>query len=181
MSNLSLQQKYAPLSIALHWLTVALMIAIYVSIELHEMIPRGNPMRRAMEDWHIYLGLCMLPLGVYRLLVNLKLKAPSINPQPPQWQLQLNGLMKIYLYGLMILMPVLGWLFLNAEGHTVKLFFIPLPPIAPLSESLASLAEEAHELLGVSGYLFIALHALAALYHHYLVKDTTLRRMLPWG
>lgn len=181
MSNLSQQQKYAPLSIALHWLTLVLMIAIYASIELHEIIPRGNPLRRAMEDWHIYLGLCMLPLGIYRLVVNLRLKAPSIDPLPPRWQLQLNGLMKIYLYGLMILMPLLGWIFLNAEGHVVKLFFIPMPSLAPLSESLAGLTEEAHEIMGVSGYLFISLHALAALYHHYLVKDTTLRRILPWG
>jgi len=88
--------------------------AIYTFFELHEVIPSGNPLRGATEDWHIYLGLCMLPLGVYRLFVNLKLKAPAIAPQPPRWQLQINGLMKIYLYGLMILMPVLGWVFLNA-------------------------------------------------------------------
>ncbi|MBL4819442.1 MAG: cytochrome B, partial [Gammaproteobacteria bacterium] len=36
-----------------------------------------------------------------------------------------------------------------------------------------------HEILGLSGYLFIPGHALAALYHHYFVKDNTLRRMLP--
>lgn len=181
MNNLIQQQKYRPISIALHWLTVVLMVAIYACIELHEMIPRGNPLRGAMEDWHIYLGLCMLPLGVYRLLVNLRLKAPAITPQPPKWQLRINGLMRIYLYGLMILMPVLGWLFLSAEGHAVKLFFIPLPSIAPVSETLAEMAEEAHEIMGVSAYLFIAIHALAGLYHHYLLKDNTLRRMLPWG
>lgn len=112
----------------------------------------------------------MLPLGVYRLVVNLRLNVPCITPQPPRWQLQLNRLMKIYLYGLMILMPLLGWFFLNAEGDAVKLFFIPLPSIAPISELLASLTEEVHELIGASGYLFIALHAL----------DTTLRRMLLW-
>lgn len=67
-------------------------------------------------------------------------------------------------------MPLLGWFFLNAEGDAVKLFFIPLPSIAPISELLASLTEEVHELIGASGYLFIALHAL----------DTTLRRMLLW-
>ena len=61
----------------------------------------------------------------------------------------------------------------------MKLFFIPLPGIAPVSESLAGIAEEAHEIFGVSAYLFIAVHALAALYHHYLVKDDTLKRMLP--
>ena len=179
MNNLSSQQKYAPISIALHWLTAVLMIAIYASIELHEAIPRGNPLRRAMEDWHIYLGVCMLLLGIYRLVVNMRLKAPPITPQPPAWQMLITKLMKIYLYVLMIAMPILGWVFLSAEGESVSLFFIPLPGIAPLSETLAGMAEEAHEVLGVSGYLFIAVHALAGLYHHYMVKDDTLKRMLP--
>lgn len=179
MNELSLRQKYAPVSIALHWITVILMLGIYISIEVHEMIPRGNPLRGAMEDWHIYLGLCMLPLGLYRLLINIRLKAPAITPRPPQWQMQITKLMKIYLYMLMIAMPVVGWLYLSAEGEAVRLFFIPLPGIAPVSETLAEFAGEAHEIVGVSGYLFIAVHALAGLYHHYLVKDDTLQRMLP--
>jgi cytochrome b561 len=91
----------------------------------------------------------------------------------------ITKLMKIYLYVLMIGMPLLGWIFMNAEGHAVTLFGIPLPSLAPESEGLAEFAEEAHEVLGISGYLFIAVHALAALYHHYLVKDNTLKRMLP--
>jgi superoxide oxidase len=50
MTNLRQQQRYAPLSIAMHWLTVVLMIAIYASIKLHEMFPRGSPLRRAIEN-----------------------------------------------------------------------------------------------------------------------------------
>jgi len=179
VNNLGQQQKYAPLSIALHWITVIMMLAIYATIELHEAIPRGNPLRGATEDWHIYLGICMLLLGAYRLFVNLRLKPPGISPRPPQWQIRLTSLMKIYLYILMIAMPIVGWIYLSAEGEAVKLFFIPLPGIAPISETLAGIAGEAHEIVGVSGYLFIAVHALAALYHHYLVKDDTLKRMLP--
>lgn len=179
MNNPSQQQKYAPVSIALHWITVILMLGIYASIELHEVLPQGNSLRGAMEDWHIYLGLCMLPLGVYRLVINLKLQPPGITPRPPQWQLHITKLMKIYLYLLMIVMPVLGWLYLSAEGEVVNLFMIPLPEIAPVSETLAEFAEEGHEVFGLSGYLFIVVHAAAALYHHYLVKDDTLKRMLP--
>ena len=179
MNNLSITSRYTPLSIALHWMTLLLMLAIYASIELHEVIPRGNPLRGAMEDWHLYLGLCMLPLAIYRLLVNFKLKTPPFTPSPSAWQLAITSWMKFYLYILMLCAPVLGWLYLSADGEAVKLFFLPLPPIAPVSEALAGFAEEAHEILGLSGYLFIAIHALAALYHHYLVKDDTLRRMLP--
>ena len=179
MNHMNSANRYPPLSVALHWMTLVLMIAIYASIEIHEILPRGTTMRRLTEDWHIYLGLCLLPIAIYRGTVVLRLQIPAITPQPPNWQMTITKLMKIYLYVLMIGMPLLGWIFMNAEGHAVTLFGIPLPSLAPESEGLAEFAEEAHEVLGISGYLFIAVHALAALYHHYLVKDNTLKRILP--
>jgi len=48
-----------------------------------------------------------------------------------------------------------------------------------LLNSLAEFSEEINRVLGLSGYFFIAIHALAGLYHHYVVKDDTLKRMLP--
>lgn len=179
MNNLHLKNKYAPLSIALHWLTVILMIAIYASIELHEAIPRGNPLRGAMEDWHIYLGLTVFALAAFRLAVNLRLTAPPITPPPPVWQLRAVKGMKVYLYVLLLLAPLLGWLYLSAEGEAIVWFFVSLPALAPASESLAGFAGEAHEILGLSGYFLVGIHALAALYHHYVVRDDTLRRILP--
>jgi hypothetical protein len=51
------------------------------------MLLSNGILRRAMEDGHIYLGLCLLPIAIHRLLVNLKLKGPSITPRPSSWQL----------------------------------------------------------------------------------------------
>ena len=180
MTDLNPQRKYAPISIAMHWLTLLLMIAIYGSIELHEVIPRENPLRGAMEDWHIYLGFTVLVLAAVRLAINLRMNPPPITPTPPSWQLLVTLGMKVYLYALLLLAPISGWLYLSANDEAIKWFFIPLPAIAPVSEALAEFAEEAHAIFGLSGYLFIAVHAFAALYHHYLVKDDTLRRMLPF-
>lgn len=171
--------RYGSVSILLHWLTLLLMVAIYALIEIHEMIPRGNPLRRATEDWHIYLGFVLLPIVLYRLYHARRHPAPPISPAPPAWQMAMTHWMKRYLYLLMIGMPLLGWLYLSADGAVINVWAFPLPAIAPESPALAELAEEAHVLLGLSGYLFIALHALAALFHHYLVKDDTLVRMLP--
>lgn len=179
MNTLAASQKYKPVSIAMHWLTVVLMIGIYASITLHEAIPRGNPLRGAMEDWHIYLGFTVFALALVRLGINLRLSVPPITPRPPMWQLRVTTAMKVYLYVLMLVTPVFGWLLLSGEGEAASWFFIPMPALAAESESLAEFAGEVHELLGESGYLFIAIHALAALWHHYMVKDDTLKRMLP--
>ncbi len=179
MNELSQRSSYAPVTISIHWLTVVVMIGIYASIELHEMIPRSNPLRGAMEDWHIYLGFTLFVLAAFRLAINLRMQAPPITPSPPNWQMLATKVMKIYLYALMLVTPILGWVYLSANEESISWFFVPLPSIAPASESLAEFSEEAHELFGLSGYLFIGVHAAAALYHHYLVRDDTLRRMLP--
>lgn len=179
MTNSNNHARYSTLSIALHWLTLVLMAAIYTTIELHESLPRGNALRRPMEDWHIYLGVILLPIVLVRAITILRSKIPAIVPQPPNWQMRITKLMKVYLYVLMIGAPLIGWIMVNAEGHVVSLWGLALPSLVSESESLAGLASEAHEVLGISGYFFIAIHAFAALYHHYLVKDNTLRRMLP--
>lgn len=179
MSNSNTQARYSGLSIALHWLTLVLMAAIYITIELHESLPRGHALRRPMEDWHIYLGVCLLPIVLVRVFTILRSNIPAIVPQPPLWQMRITKLMKVYLYVLMIGAPLIGWIMVNAEGHVVNLWGLALPSLVSQSESLAGLASEAHEILGVSGYFFIAIHAFAALYHHYMVKDNTLKRMLP--
>lgn len=170
---------YPSVNIALHWATLILMIAIYASIEWHESLPRGTDLRRQTEDWHIYLGLILLPMALYRFYLILNAPIPAILPAPPQWQMLSSKALKVYLYVLMIGMPLIGWVMVSAQGHAVSFFGLPLPALAAKSEGLADLAKEAHELLGTSGYIFITLHAAAGLYHHFIVKDNTLRRLLP--
>jgi len=179
MTNQNANARYTSLSIALHWLTLLLMVAIYVAIELHESLPRGHALRRPMEDWHIYLGVCLLPIAIFRGVMILRSSIPPIQPAPPAWQIGVTKAMKVYLYVLMIGAPIIGWIMVNAEGNPVMLFGLTLPTLVSASEGLADFMSEVHELLGVSGYFFIGIHAFAGLYHHYLVKDNTLVRMLP--
>lgn len=171
--------RYAPISVAMHWITLLLMVAIYITIELHDALPRENPLRATMEDWHIYFGLLLLPIAIFRAAVFFKSSTPLISPALPDWQMLVAKILKIYLYVLIVGAPILGWVLVSAEGHAVILFGQSLPSIAAVSKGLAELVAEAHELLGLSGYAVISVHALAALYHHYFVKDNTLERMLP--
>lgn len=131
------------------------------------------------DDWQIYFGFTVLALAVARLIINWQYTAPPITPRPPSWQMLMTKEMKIYLYDLMRLALILGWLYLSANGESAYWFFIKMLAIYSVFESVAEFAKEAHELLGVSGYFFITIHGVAGLYHHYIVKDDTLRRILP--
>lgn len=158
---------------------VLLLIAVYATIELHDIFPKGSDPRKAMMMWHFMLGLSVLAFAITRLVVRLKTTRPAIVPAPAKWQEIVAKLMHIALYALMICMPIAGWLILSGEGRTIPFFGLELPPLMSKNKELADLIEEVHVTAGTVGYYLIGLHALAGLYHHYFLKDNTLKRMLP--
>lgn len=171
--------RYSTLSISLHWLMLLLLAAVYACIELRVLFERGSDAREAIKTWHFMLGLSVFVLVWVRLIARWIGGVPAITPPLPTWQHRLSGLMHLALYGLMIGMPIGGWLILSAEGKPVPFFGLTLPPLVPPNEALAEQVEDLHETVGVAGYWLIGLHALAGLFHHYVQKDDTLRRLLP--
>ena len=179
MAKVNRTAGYGQLAITLHWTTLLLIVPIYLTIEIHGLLPRESQVGSVMEDWHRYLGFVLLPIAVVRLLNIRRKTPPSITPTPAAWQLTLTRWMKNYLYVLITGMPLSGWIFLSADGAMLSVWAFPVPAIAPENQGLAQIAGRIHVLLGLSGYLLIPLHALAALFQHYLVKNDTLIRMLP--
>ena len=173
------ESRYGSLSIGLHWLMLLLIAGVYACIELRGNFPKGSDIREGLKTWHFMLGLSILVLVLVRLAAHFIGTGPRIEPDPPKWQSLFAKLMHIALYALMIGMPLLGWLTLSAEGKLVPFFGLQLPSLVGESKSIAGWAKELHETGGTVGYFLIGLHAAAALFHHYVVRDNTLRRMLP--
>ncbi|PKO53374.1 MAG: cytochrome B [Betaproteobacteria bacterium HGW-Betaproteobacteria-20] len=172
-------ERYGSVSITLHWLMLLVFVAVYACIELRELFPKGSDPREALKTWHFMLGLSIFVLVWLRLLVNITSPSPAIVPNPVKWQMRLAKLMHLALYVLMICMPLLGWLLLSASGKSIPFFGLELPALVGKNKALAELIKEIHETGGLVGYYLIGLHASAALFHHYFVRDNTLRRMLP--
>ncbi len=164
--------------IALHWLTLALIAGAYLTSELREAFEH-TPTEALIKHWHTLLGLTVLGLVVLRMAVRAASATPAIEPPPPRWQARIATLVHLALYGLMILLPLTGWLMLNAAGEPVTWFGQGLPVLIGPSRRLAHTLEDIHEAIANAGYFLIALHAAAALFHHYVVRDNTLRLMLP--
>ncbi len=179
MSLRNTASRYGSLSIGLHWLMVLLIAAVYACIELRENFPKGSDLRDGLKTWHFMLGLGILVLALFRLAARLTDTVPGIEPAPPRWQALLAKLAHVALYVLMIGMPLAGWMILSAEGKPIPFFGLDLPPLIMQSKAVAEWANEIHETGGNVGYFVIGLHSIAALYHHYFLRDNTLRRMLP--
>jgi len=171
--------RYGSLSIAMHWLMLLLIIAVYACIELHTQFPRGSDVREALKTWHFMLGLAVFGLVWVRLLARLAGPIPDIVPRPSKLQLRLAHVFEYAIYAFMIVMPLLGWLILSAEQKPVPFFGLELPALIGANQTLAKQLEEIHETIGTAGYFLIGAHALAALVHHYIRRDNTLTRILP--
>ena len=171
--------RYGSVSVGLHWLMLLLIAAVYACIELRGNFPKGSDIREGLKAWHFMLGASVLFLVALRVALQLTDTTPRIAPEPPGWQSLVAKLMHLALYALMIGMPLLGWLTLSAEGKPIPFFGLHLPPLIGESKPIAEWAKEIHEAGGTIGYFLIGLHAAAALYHHYVVRDNTLQRMLP--
>jgi len=172
--------RYDSAAISLHWLVLGLIVAVYAAMLLRENFPRGSEIREGLKTWHYMLGLTVLATALLRVALRAFVwKTPPITPLPPLWQMWLAGAVHIALYTLMILMPIAGWLILSAEGEPIPLWGLSLPPLVPPDKALAEQIKEVHEAIGTVGYFLIGLHAAAALYHHYVIRDNTVKRMLP--
>lgn len=179
MSASNTPSRYSSASIAMHWLMLLLLAGVYACIELRELYPKGSDPREALKSWHFTLGLTVFALVWLRLALRLASPTPPIEPTPPGWQNILAKIMHIALYALMIAMPLAGWLILSGEGKPIPFWGLDLPALMGKNKELAHTLEEIHETAGLVGYYLIGLHAAASLFHHYLVKDNTLVRMLP--
>ncbi|MFO1377666.1 MAG: cytochrome b [Steroidobacteraceae bacterium] len=170
--------RYGKLTIALHWFMLLLLGAVYACIELRELYPRGSDPRNLLKTWHFMLGLSVFVLVWVRIAARLAGGTPPITPPPAALQALAGRIVHLALYALMIAMPLGGWLILSAEGDAVPFFGLTLPPLVGPDKDLAELVEEIHATAGTVGYWLIGLHAAAALFHHYVLRDDTLRRML---
>ncbi len=172
-------KRYGALSVAMHWLMLLLIAAVYVCADLREIFPKGSDLREGMKAWHNMLGMLVFALVWLRLAFSFLGAKPADDTPSPAWQHQAARFMHMALYALMIGLPLTGWLALSAAGKPVPFFGLDLPPLMGANETIEDIVEDIHEFAGSAGYALIGLHAAAALFHHYIMRDSTLLRMLP--
>lgn len=179
MTNSPSVARYSKPMLIMHWLTLILLVAVFAFIEGRELFEKGTEARELVKSIHYMLGITVLLTVLVRLYFRLRSDVPPITPTPHPLSQLVAKTMHLLLYALMLGMPIAGWLMLNAAGKPVPFFGLELPVLIQENEALADQIKDAHKTIGGLAYYLIAAHALAGLYHHYVKRDDTLKRMMP--
>lgn len=167
--------RYDRLAVAFHWLSVLLVALAYLTIELRG--PHTSPYRDVWIGMHVWAGTLLWITSVARLAWRFKHGAPP--PAPGHVMvIRLSRLVHGALYGFVLVQPLLGMLIYNLSGKPIP--FAGLPWSLTLVGTAPNLwhdVKDIHEFIGNAFYGVIGLHACAALFHHFLLRDNTMRRM----
>ncbi|TNC11463.1 cytochrome b [Methylobacterium terricola] len=172
--------RYAPSQKVLHWAVAALVFALVPIALAMANLPDGA-LKNALYEWHKSLGLTVLGLAVARLLVRAARGAPALVEGLPAWQRRAARASHRALYLLIVLVPLLGWAGTSVCCAPVMLYStVPLTlPISggmPVGETILTV----HQVAAFALVALVVAHVAAALHHHLVRRDGTLRRMW-WG
>jgi len=177
--TLSDSNKYTSPAKIFHWLT-ALFIVLQCAVGwiMPDVDELSTP--EGLVSVHLSIGVLIAVLVVVRLMWRFGHK-------PPQASIQLSpafrfaaGVTHWSIYLLLLIVPILGWINAVERGWSVTLFGIyRVPDMLPRESTLWADIGDMHIASVWVLVALVCLHALAAFYHHVVLKDDTLKRMLP--
>ena len=164
---------------ALHWLIVLLLIAQFVFAWTMPHIGRNTPIM-TLISLHFIFGIIILAVAVVRLAWRMTHGEPAPEDGLPPWQHTTARIVHWLLYGLLFVVPILGWINASWRGMPVEMFGLALPQLIATRAPGWQWTGDVHVLLSEYGLLgLVGLHVAASLYHYFVRKDAVLQRMVP--
>ena len=174
-------ERYGAVAKLLHWLIaiaiIGMLIVGYVMTHWLTGATRGQ-----IIGMHKSMGLTILLLMIFRIIWRLTNKPPSLPHTIPKSQQRLARAMHFALYVLIIVTILVGWSMSGFGGHDTY-FWGWFKATLPLTKNarLGAIGETLHYYLAWTIAIFVLLHAIAALHHHFRLKNNVLRSMWPFA
>lgn len=181
-ASIATVEVYSPTARIYHWLTVAL-IAVQIPVGFY-MVYRGGTLNiwdsltNNLYSAHKLIGFIVLWLIAARLFYRLTRGAPADEPTIEAWQKAVSHTNHWAIYALLIAVPIGGWIGVSAYPATSIFGLFNLPALVAPDKAFAEMVLKYHGLAATALAALIALHIVAALFHHFVRKDNVLRRMI---
>lgn len=179
------RRVYSGVARSFHWVTV---LAVFAMLPLGlAMTYRSDTLNifdgttDALYSAHKLTGFLLLWLTAGRLIYRLLHGAPPDEPSLTWWQRAGSHLVHWLLYGLLLVVPLLGWLGVSLFPARTVFGLFDLPALAAPDQEAAKRVLGIHGRLALTLGALAGLHILAALYHRFVRRDGVLRRMWPGG
>jgi cytochrome b561 len=169
--------RHAPTTIWLHWATAGLVALLWVIGQTIDFAPSGN-LRVDYRSVHIVLGIALAGVLAVRIFWRLT-RGGMLPPLDTGPMLLIAQMTHLALYALMLAAVCLGVANVWVRGDSL-FNLVTVPAFAPGNTALRKTVEGWHALATNAVVIVAGVHASAALFHHLVLRDSTLRRMLPW-
>ncbi|MGN6578409.1 MAG: cytochrome b [Bordetella sp.] len=170
------ESSYDRMTIVLHWLTAGLVLFQFALAMIWDFFPRSE--RQVIIVAHTSFGIVLAAVLLARLLwratAGRRLEHGSSLPD------RAAKAAHHVLYALLVAVVVFGVL-LRWSGHSPLSFFglVIASPFGPMPHIAHEIIGDLHDFAAWSIIVIAMGHACAALFHHYMLRDGVLQRMLP--
>lgn len=178
--------RYDQVQIILHWIIAAMIFFMLglglwmVGLPMQSELPPDEESVRAF--WfllHKSMGITVAAFIILRIVWRLTHKAPPFPASIPTWQQRVSSVVHFLLYGLMIAMPISGYLQSMYSKYDTKLWGITLPRLAEADAVARETFTDIHQALAYLFIVVLVLHVGAAIKHRLSGTEIT-RRMSLW-
>ncbi|MCG7568990.1 cytochrome b [Pseudoalteromonas sp. CNC9-20] len=173
------QYGYGWIAIFLHWLVAIAVFGLFglglymVDLSYYDSWYKGS------LDLHKSIGITLALVFALRLVWRITQVTPHAADPTLVWQNRLAHIAHGLLYVLLAVLLMTGYLISTADGRGIEVFSLfTVPSMGEFIDNQEDIAGLIHEYVAWSLIIFAALHALAALKHHFINRDRTLTRML---
>jgi cytochrome b561 len=166
------------LAIIHHWLTVCLVVGLFVIGIYMVELSYYDPLSRRLPDLHRSIGILLAVVVVFDFVSRLRQVSPGVLSSHSLVELRLAKTVRWILRLLIGLVVISGYLISTAKGASILVFeWFSVPATITFIPDQEDVAGLAHMLLAYLLVFIAAGHAIAAIKHHFIDKDTTLKRM----
>ena len=170
---------YGLVTIVVHWLSALVVIGQFAFGLYMLSLDYYDPNYNILPHYHKSIGILFAAVLVFRILWDLFTPSPDAAPGVATWEHTVARVVQWLMLTLLLCVVVLGYLISTAKGDPIQVFnWFEVPATITSIERQEDWAGEWHYWFALSVIVLASLHALAALKHHFIDRDATLKRML---
>jgi cytochrome b561 len=176
----SLTPRFSAKARWFHWVMAGLIVLAYILVLSRSQFAKGSDPRIFVIQTHYWVGILVLVMAFFRVAERRRHTPPGITP-PLEGALHMMATLSHYaLYAFLFAQPLLGLftVLLGSGKVPIPLTSLAIPSPFDVSKPSADSLKYLHVLLGTIFYYVIGLHVVAALWHHFVRRDDTVKRMV---